>query len=213
MSKETPLMYNDITLEQFMNWEVRLALKAKDPEEFMKTNEFLKYGIRIADILRVKNKAYGNAVAVTGKAGVSIRMFDKFERIKNVSEDEANKKGDEPIVDTVHDEAGYSILWIMIDEKSPVFYNSDGSLKFDGDWRQTEWAMKLRQSLGLIILAESVMENELDEIILCQRCEQKSFDIHHKICYTCDGGLQEATIGGTSLTSPIDEDRETGSED
>jgi len=206
------IKYNDMTLEQFMNWEIRLALKAKDPEEFMKANEFLKYGIRIADILRVKNKAYGNAVAVTGKAGVSIRMFDKFERIKNVSEDEANKKGDEPIVDTVHDEAGYSILWIMIDEKSPVFYNSDGSLKFEGDWRQTRWAMQLRSSLGLIVKDCDAMDNEYDEIILCQRCGQKSFDSYHRKCYNCDGGLQEANIGGTSLTNPISEDRETGNE-
>ena len=206
--------FNGFDLEQYTELKTQLELADKDPEFTMRANEFLKYGIRIANILRVKNIGYGNAVAATGKAGVYVRMFDKFQRVKNVSQHgDVEELADEKIADTVADLAGYSILWLMIHEKSPVFYNADGSLKFDGDWRQTEWAMKLRQSLGLIILAESVMENELDEIILCQRCEQKSFDIHHKICYTCDGGLQEATIGGTSLTSPIDEDRETGSED
>lgn len=205
--------FNGYDLRLYTELKTQLELAKEDPDALMKANEFLKYGVRIANILRVKNIAYGNAVAVTGKSGVSIRMFDKFERIKNVSEDEASKKGDEPIVDTVHDEAGYSILWIMIDEKSPVFYNPDGTLKFDGDWRQTKWAMKLRQSLGLVVLAESVMENEYDEIILCQRCGQKSFDSYHRVCYNCDGGLQEAQIGGTSFTSPIGEDNEPRSED
>lgn len=197
--------FNGFPLDQYTNVDVQLALGSRDQEALLRANEFLKYGVRIAEVLRIKNKAYGNAVAVTGKEGVAIRMFDKFERIKNVSDDEG-KEGDEPIVDTVHDEAGYSILWIMIHEKSPVFFNPDGSLKFEGDWRQTKWAYMLRESLGLNVLVDYLSEDEYDEIVLCQRCTEKSFDSHTKKCYNCDNVLQGVEIGGSSVKSPVKED-------
>lgn len=169
--------------------------EANYKEKYEKIIEFHKYGKRLADLLYEKNQCYGNAVAVTGKEGIYVRMFDKFERVKNVSVSKNDETTDESIADTIMDIAGYAILWIMLHEKASVFFDEDGNMKLEGSWKDVAWANKLR-----IALYREAYEpqDDREEIILCQRCNNKAFDLHHKTCYLCDGGLKEIEVGGTT---------------
>ncbi len=153
--------------------------------------EFQKYGKRIADILLEKNTCYGNSVVATGKEGIYVRLFDKFERVKNVSVTKNDEVTDESIADTIGDIAGYSVLWLMIHEKSSVFFNEDGTMKFTDGWINTIWATKLRTAL---LSMDRMSAEEFDEILICQRCGVKSFDIHHRFCYNCDDKLADIEI-------------------
>ncbi len=191
------IKYRDMPLRDYLHNGMQMEIAIHAPEALFNSNEFLKYGIRIADILSTKNTTYGNAVAVTKKEGIYVRLFDKFSRVLKVSQDGADKGTDESIKDTIHDIAGYAILWIMIDEQSPVFYDEDGNLHEIETWRVAEWAEKLRKTLD---------DDPLVEIIICQRCDIKSFDKHHKKCYNCDGGMETVDIGERTKKDPLAED-------
>lgn len=196
MTNINDLKYRNLSLRDYLHNGMQSEMDAYAPTALFNSNEFLKYGIRIADILSTKNTTYGNAVAVTDKEGIYVRMFDKFSRVLNVSQSKADEVTDESIKDTMHDIAGYAILWIMIDELSPVFYDKDGKLILEETWRESEWIQDLKEILD---------GDSSSEIITCQRCRNRSFDKHHRLCYNCDGGMEVGDIGKRTKKDPLEE--------
>lgn len=82
---------------------------------------WLRKAKEVYDIFCIKQKSYGpDNIATTRERGVAIRMYDKMQRLLNISvvgtEDPLE---DETLRDTVADIGDYAIIWLLC---------------YDGDW-------------------------------------------------------------------------------
>ena len=77
-------------------------------------NPFKDYTDHLAKILQEKNHAYGDSFTKSvddyGLKVIGIRLFDKYNRIKHLVNNDELKENDESLEDTLLDMAGYSIL-------------------------------------------------------------------------------------------------------
>ena len=124
--------------------------------DYQRYLEFKKYTDRLAKTLYQKNTDYGNAIAETGMIGCEVRLYDKLKRLRNIIENGGNAVDDEPLEDAFADEGGYSILWTMLKEKSPVFYNPDGTVitTRNGDAeKRKRWLEEHKKVIDRLILS------------------------------------------------------------
>jgi hypothetical protein len=112
--------------------------------DYQRYLEFKSYGDKLSKTLFAKNTDYGNAIAETGKSGCEVRLYDKLKRLRNIIENGENAVEGEPLVDAFWDTAGYAILWLMIHEKSTVFYDKLGNvIETNGTQeKRKEWLQK-----------------------------------------------------------------------
>lgn len=77
-------------------------------------NPFKAYTDYLAETLLSKNKAYGDSFSKSvddyGPKVIGIRLSDKYNRIKHLVNAGELKENDESLLDTLLDNAGYSIL-------------------------------------------------------------------------------------------------------
>ena len=73
--------------------------------------------VKLNDLYRQKNKAYGNSFGDTyadlGIISAVTRISDKFNRIKTLARNKDIPQGDESIADTLLDMANYCIMTYM----------------------------------------------------------------------------------------------------
>lgn len=115
--------------------------------------EFKRFTDQLASILFQKNTDYGNAIAETGKAGCEVRLYDKLKRLRNLIENGENAVVGEPLTDAFWDAAGYSILWLMINSKSLVFYDAKGKVITSGGnaKKRLQWLKEQRKLINSLI--------------------------------------------------------------
>lgn len=106
---------------------------------------WLRKAKEVYDIFCKKQKSYGpDNIATTRERGVVIRMYDKMQRLLNISvvgtEDPLE---DETLRDTVVDIADYGIIWLLC---------------YDGDW--PEYVEKEYSNLGVTNITGNVATGE-----------------------------------------------------
>ena len=90
-----------------------------------------------AELFEKKNQDYGDAFAQYGSIGVLIRMGDKIQRLKNISQTNIHLVESEKIRDTLIDLHNYSAMAIMLldetDSKGIKNFYSKQNLDEDND--------------------------------------------------------------------------------
>lgn len=131
-------------------------------DEYFRFNQFKKYTDQLAKTLFTKNNDYGSAIAETGTQGCDVRIYDKQSRIKNIILNGRNTVEDEPVDDTYWDNAGYSILALMIIDKSPIFYDRYGKLIANKGMikKQLTWLQKHRKIINKLIVETKEVQKE-----------------------------------------------------
>jgi hypothetical protein len=81
----------------------------------MNKEEIDKICEEIKNLLIEKNKRYGKTnISEFGEQGVTIRINDKVERLKNIVMNKVEETDDERLEDTYKDLAGYAIIGLMV---------------------------------------------------------------------------------------------------
>lgn len=126
--------------------------------DYQRYLQFKTYTDRLAKTLFQKNTDYGNAIAETGIIGCEVRLYDKLKRLRNIIDNGTNAVDSEPLDDAFGDTAGYAILWQMLKDKSPVFYNPQGQViehNNDVKVKRLRWLKKHQQIINDLIIDNS----------------------------------------------------------
>lgn len=128
--------------------------------DYQRYLQFKTYTDRLALTLFRKNTDYGNAIAETGLIGCEVRLYDKLKRLRNIIDNKGNNAVEnEPLDDAFGDTAGYAVLWQMLKDQSPVFYDSRGQLierQPDVKEKQLKWLKKHKRIIEKLILDNSL---------------------------------------------------------
>lgn len=127
-------------------------LISDDNNRVNRVEQFKNIQLEALNLFEKKNKDYGDAFAQDGAVGVLVRLGDKINRLKNITNTNITLVKTETLRDTLIDLHNYCAMTIMLlDENKPINNENNNFNLLDLDYDELHYSNQLRADDKCII--------------------------------------------------------------